>query len=151
VFLLSTTHGAETHSLAAAMAVMATYAEEGVTSQLHALGERLAAGVREVACAAGVEEHVVVRGRASNLVFATLDDQHEPSQDYRTLFMRQLIVNGVLAPSLVVSSALTEADIDRTIQVIAQACVVYRKALEAGDPTPWMGGRPVVPVFRRLS
>ncbi|MGX1402656.1 glutamate-1-semialdehyde 2,1-aminomutase [Streptomyces ambofaciens] len=43
VFLLSTTHGAETHALAAAMAVQATYTEEQVTARLHALGERLAA------------------------------------------------------------------------------------------------------------
>jgi hypothetical protein len=54
VFLLSTTHGAETHSLAAAMAVMDTYVEEGITARLHALGERLAAGVREVAAGMGV-------------------------------------------------------------------------------------------------
>jgi glutamate-1-semialdehyde 2,1-aminomutase len=27
---------------------------------------------------------------------------------------------------------------------------VYRRALDAGDPTPWMGGRPVKPVFRRF-
>jgi len=151
VFLLSTTHGAETHSLAAAIAVMTIYQEEGVTDQLHSLGRRLAAGVGEVAGAAGVEDHVVVRGRASNLVFATLDDNYEPSQEYRTLFLRQLLLGGVLAPSLVVSSALTEGDIDRTVDVIGQACTVYRKALEAGDPTPWMGGRPVVPVFRRTA
>lgn len=73
VFLLSTTHGAETHALAAAMAVQTTYVEEGVTARLHALGERLAAGVRDAAAAMGVADHVVVRGRASNLVFATLD------------------------------------------------------------------------------
>ena len=74
VFLLSTTHGAETHSLAAAMAVQTTYVEEGITARLHALGERLAAGVRDAAAGMGVGDHVVVRGRASNLVFATLDE-----------------------------------------------------------------------------
>ncbi len=151
VFLLSTTHGAETHSLAAAMAVQATYSEEGVTAQLHALGERLAAGVREAAAGMGVAEHVVVRGRASNLVFATLDPDGQPSQEYRTLFLRRLLAGGVLAPSFVVSSALTEADIEHTVDVVGQACAVYRKALDAGDPTPWMGGRPVKPVFRRLA
>lgn len=62
VFLLSTTHGAETHALAAAMAVQKTYVEEGVTARLHALGERLAAGVRDAAAAMGVADHVVVRG-----------------------------------------------------------------------------------------
>ncbi|MFD8707921.1 glutamate-1-semialdehyde 2,1-aminomutase [Kitasatospora sp. NPDC059648] len=151
VFLLSTTHGAETHALAAAMAVQTTYLEEGITARLHALGERLAAGVREAAAGTGVADHVVVRGRASNLVFATLDADGQPSQEYRTLFLRQLLAGGVLAPSFVVSSALDEADIDHTVEVVAGACAVYRKALDAGDPTPWLGGRPVKPVFRRLA
>ena len=97
-----------------------------------------------------VEEHVLVRGRASNLVFATLDDNHQPSQNYRTLFMRQLILGGVLAPSFVVSSAISEDDIERTIDVVAQACGVYRKALDSQDPLPWMGGRAVKPVLRRF-
>jgi glutamate-1-semialdehyde 2,1-aminomutase len=150
VFLLSTTHGAETHSLAAAMAVQTTYAEDGVTDQLHALGRKLATGIREVAAGLGVGDHVVLRGRASNLVFATLDGNGQPSQDYRTLFLRRLLGGGVLAPSFVVSSALSDADIDHTVEVVAQACAVYRKALDAADPTPWMGGRPVKPAFRRL-
>jgi glutamate-1-semialdehyde 2,1-aminomutase len=151
VFLLSTTHGAETHSLAAAMAVLTTYVEEGVTARLHALGERLAAGVRDAAASMGVGDHIVVRGRASNLVFATLDENRQPSQQYRTLFLRRLLAGGVLAPSFVVSSALGDADIDQTVNVVAQACAVYRKALDAADPTPWLGGRPVKPVFRRLA
>ncbi|MEU7599270.1 aminotransferase class III-fold pyridoxal phosphate-dependent enzyme, partial [Streptomyces sp. NPDC039022] len=151
VFLLSTTHGAETHSLAAAMAVLTTYVEEGITARLHALGERLAAGVRDAADSMGVGDHLVVRGRASNLVFATLDGNLQPSQQYRTLFLRRLIAGGILAPSFVVSSALDDADIDRTVEVVAQACAVYRKALDAGDPTPWLAGRPVKPVFRRLA
>ncbi|MEU2562352.1 glutamate-1-semialdehyde 2,1-aminomutase [Streptomyces longispororuber] len=151
VFLLSTTHGAETHSLAAAMAVQATYVEEGVTAQLHALGERLASGVREAAAGAGVGDHVVVRGRASNLVFATLDGDGRPSQEYRTLFLRLLLAGGVLAPSFVVSAALSDADIEHTVGAVAQAGAVYRKALDAGDPTPWLGGRPVRPVFRRRA
>lgn len=150
VFLLSTTHGAETHSLAAAMAVQTTYVEEDITAQLHALGERLAASVREAAAVTGVGDHLLVRGRASNLVFAALDEHRQPSQQYRTLFLRQLLAGGVLAPSFVVSSALSEADIDHTVEVVAQACAVYRKALDAGDPTPWLAGRPVKPVFRRL-
>jgi glutamate-1-semialdehyde 2,1-aminomutase len=149
VFLLSTTHGAETHALAAAIAVMDVYAEEGIASRLHHLGEKLSAGVREVAAAAGVQNHVVVRGRPSNLVFATLDENLEPSQSYRTLFLRELLLGGVIGPSFVVSSALTDEDIARTVEVVAGACATYRKALDDGDPTGWMGGRPVKPVFRR--
>ena len=149
VFLLSTTHGAESHALAAAIAVTEVYAEEDIAARLHERGERLARGVREVAAAAGVQEHVVVRGRASNLVFATLDQDRQPSQIYRTLFLRELITGGVIGPSFVVSSALTDADIDRTVEVVAKACTVYRQALDAQDVNAFLGGRPVRPVFRK--
>ncbi|MEU8222868.1 glutamate-1-semialdehyde 2,1-aminomutase [Kribbella sp. NPDC048915] len=149
VFLLSTTHGAETHALAAAVAVMDVYAEEDIAARLDDRGERLAEGVREVAAAAGVQDHVLVRGRPSNLVFATLDENLSPSQPYRTLFMRQLLLGGVIGPSFVVSAALSDEDIARTVEVVAGACRVYREALDAGDPSPWLGGRPVKPVFRR--
>ncbi|MEV0792145.1 glutamate-1-semialdehyde 2,1-aminomutase [Kribbella sp. NPDC050459] len=149
VFLLSTTHGAESHALAAAIAVTEVYAEEDIAARLHERGERLARGVREVAAAAGVQEHVVVRGRASNLVFATLDEDRQPSQIYRTLFLRELITGGVIGPSFVVSSALTDADLDRTVEVVAKACTVYRQALDAQDVNAFLGGRPVRPVFRK--
>jgi glutamate-1-semialdehyde 2,1-aminomutase len=150
-FLLSTTHGAETHSLAAAIAVMDVYEHEGIATRLHQLGDRLASGVREVTAAAGVDQHVVLRGRSSNLVFATLDGDLQPSQEYRTLFLRELILGGVLGPSFVVSAALTEEDVNRTLDAVECACALYRKALDAGDPKDWMGGRPVKPVFRRCA
>ena len=151
VFLLSTTHGAETHSLAAAMAVMDVYETEAITARLHTIGARLAAGVREIAASHDVADHVVVRGRDSNLVFGTLDADGRPSQDYRTLFLRQLVTGGVLGPSFVVSAALTDDDLQQTFDAVAAACVVYRKALDAGDPSPWLGGRAVKPVFRRKA
>jgi glutamate-1-semialdehyde 2,1-aminomutase len=96
-----------------------------------------------------VQDHVGVRGRPSNMVFATLDENLQPSQPYRSLFLRELILGGVIGPSFVVSSALTDEDIARTVEVVAGACEVYRKALDDGDPKEWMGGRPVKPVFRR--
>lgn len=151
VFLLSTTHGAETHSLAAAIAVMDVYNDEDVIARLHERGERLAAGVRAAAADAGVGEHVVVRGRASNLVFGTLDADLRPSQEYRTLFLRGLVEGGVLGPSFVVSSALGDDDIAHTVEVVARTCARYRAALEVDDPTPWTGGRAVRPVFRRFA
>jgi glutamate-1-semialdehyde 2,1-aminomutase len=130
---------------------MRIHQEEDVPAQLRRLGQRLADGVAEVASAAGVGDHLITRGRPENLVFATLDEDLRPSQQYRTLFMRQLILGGVLGPSFVVSTALTDDDIDRTIDVVADACGIYCKALDAGDPTPWLHGRPIKPVFRTFA
>ncbi|GHH52850.1 hypothetical protein GCM10018773_53530 [Streptomyces candidus] len=111
----------------------------------------MSAIVRSSAATTGNGDHLVVRGRAGDLVFATQDEHRRPSQQYRTLFLRRLLTGGVLAPSSVVSSALSDADIDHTVGVVAQACAVYRKTLDTGVPGPWLGGRPVRLVFRRVA
>jgi len=53
VFLLSTTHGAETHGLAAGIATMRVYASEDVTGFLHQQGQRLRAGMGTSSASAG--------------------------------------------------------------------------------------------------
>lgn len=148
VFLLSTTHGAESVGLAAACAVADVYDSEPVIETLAARGARLAAGVREVADRWGIADHLQVQGHDANLVFVTRDPDGVPSQDYRTMFMQQLLLGGVLAPSFVVSAALTDADIDRTVEVVDAASQVYARALSEGV-SGYLVGRPVKPTLRR--
>ena len=52
VFLLSTTHGAETHALAAAIATMQIYQREPVIEHLYRQGDRLQAAGRGASSAA---------------------------------------------------------------------------------------------------
>ncbi len=147
VFLLSTTHGAETHALAAFLAVSRIYAEDGIIERLAERGARLASGVRAAAIEAGVGEQFTLHGHAANLVYATRDAAGLRSQPFRTLFLQELLERGVLAPSFVVSAALTDAEIDRTVDAVRGALGVYRRALEEGVDR-YLEGRPVQPVFR---
>jgi glutamate-1-semialdehyde 2,1-aminomutase len=147
VFLLSTTHGAETHSLAAAMAVIEAHRQEDVVPTLYRNGNLLAEQVRAAAAAAGVAEHVLVLGAPCNLVYATLDAEGQRSQPFRTLFLQELLERGVIAPSFVVSAALTEDDIALTADAVYQAGLVYRQALDEGIETH-LRGRPVQPALR---
>lgn len=132
VFLLSTTHGAETHALAAAMASMKVYRTEPVIEHLYRMGDRLEAGVREAAARHGVADQVPLMGRSCCLQYGTYDRNGLPSQAFRALFLQETIQRGVLAPSLGVSYAHTEADIDRTIEAIEGALEVYARALDQG-------------------
>ncbi len=150
VFLLSTTHGAETHALAAAIATLKVYREEPVVATLWARGERLASGLKAAAAAAGVSDHVPILGKPCCLVFGSRDEKGQPSQPFRTLLMQQLIERGVLATSLVVNYSHTEADIDRTIEAFAAAFDVYRRALDEGIDK-YLVGRPVKPAIRRFA
>lgn len=147
VFLLSTTYGAETHALAAALATIRVYREEPVIAHLHRQGERLAAGVTAAAAAHDVSDYVGVAGRACNLVYVTRDAAGDRSQRFRTLLLQELLRGGVLAPSFVVSYAHTDADIDRTVEVVDAALAVYARALRDGVDR-YLVGRPVRPVFR---
>lgn len=147
VFLLSTTHGAEAHALAAAREVMRIYEAEGVCERLAERGERLAAGLRAAAEAAGVANQFLLLGRPCNLVYATLDAEGIRSQSFRTLFLQETIARGVLALSFVVGVAHDDDAIDRTVEAVSRALVVYRRALEDGIEGH-LRGRPVRPVMR---
>ncbi len=147
VFLLSTTHGAETHALAAAEATMRIYREHDVVGHLHRQGLRLQEGLRHAARANGVADHVDVVGRPCNLVYVTRDERMKPSQAFRTLFLQELIRNGILAPSFVVSFSHSDADIDRTVAALDAVLHVYRRALDEGIDR-FLVGPSVKPAFR---
>ena len=150
VFLLSTTHGAEYCSLAAAMATMAVYKREPVVERLYAAGERLRKGVEQAARSHGVAEHFKVNGRACNLLFATLDGERKPSQPFRTVFLQELVKGGVIAPSFIVSYSHDDASIDQTVEAVERALRVYRQALDGGVER-FLAGFSVKPVYRRFN
>jgi glutamate-1-semialdehyde 2,1-aminomutase len=150
VFLLSTTHGAETHGLAAAIATMKIYRTEPVIETLWQRGTRLREGLRQAAVAAGVSDHVPILGQPCCLVFGSRDQQGQPSQPYRTLLMQEIIRRGILATSLVVNYSHSEADIDLTIDAFAAAFKVYRLALDDGVEHH-LHGRPVQPAMRPFA
>jgi glutamate-1-semialdehyde 2,1-aminomutase len=150
VFLLSTTHGAETHALAAALATIRVYREEPVITTLWRQGARLAQGIARAVQQFSLQDYFLLRGRPCCLLYATLDERKQPSQPYRTLFLQETMKRGLLMPSLIVSYSHTDADIDTTVERIADALEVYRYALDEGIEK-YLVGRPVKPVFRQFN
>jgi glutamate-1-semialdehyde 2,1-aminomutase len=150
VFLLSTTHGAETHTLAAAIETINVYKNENVIKTLYRQGKRLTDGINHCTSELGLNEYFQVAGRPSNLIFITRDQSKNPSQSFRTLFMQEMIQRGFIVPSLVVSFSHSDEDIDRTIDAASESLRVYRKALEDGIEK-YLNGRPVKPVNRRYN
>jgi glutamate-1-semialdehyde 2,1-aminomutase len=150
VFLLSTTHGAEHVGLAAGIATMAVYRDEPVIETLRARGERLRDGVQEIVAARGIGHAFGVSGHPACLYFWTADADGEQSQAFRTLFLQECIVRGLLAPSFVVSYSHGEDDVDLTLEIVDEALAVYADALE-GPLDRFLRGRPVKPVYRSFN
>jgi glutamate-1-semialdehyde 2,1-aminomutase len=150
VFLLSTTYGAETHSLAAALATMQIYAEQPVIEHLYRQGARLAEGIERAVQENNLVGYFGALGKPCNLLYFTRDENKQPSQLFRALFMQETIKRGLIMPSLVVSYSHSDEDIERTLEGICEALVVYRKALDEGIDR-YLVGRPVKPVDRKYN
>ncbi|MEQ3549122.1 glutamate-1-semialdehyde 2,1-aminomutase [Pseudonocardia nematodicida] len=151
VFLLSSTNGAETVSLAAFRAVVRAYTETDPVATMERQGAALAAGVAEVVAEAGLGEYLDTAGRPSCMVFRTRDTDGNPSQPMRTLFLAETLLRGVLGQSYVISAAHTDDDVARTVEAVRGALPAYRKALESGRPEDLFSGRPVAPAHRRYA
>jgi glutamate-1-semialdehyde 2,1-aminomutase len=147
VFLLSVTHGAESHALAAARAVMQVYRTEPVIQTMWERGAKLAEGLNQLIARHRLQGYVDIIGRPCCLVYGTKDLEKKPSQPFRTLMIQEIMKRGILASSLVIGYSHTEADIARTVEAFDGAMGVYRKALDDGVEK-YLVGRPVKPVFR---
>ena len=150
VFALSTTHGAETHAMAAGIATMRYYQNHPVIEVLEKQGTRLARGINEMIIENGVEDYVTVIGKPCNLVFGTKDAQGKASQGFRCLLMQELIKRGVLGPSLVISYSHSDADVDHTIKAFGEALNLYRLALNTGY-REFLIGRESQTVYREFN
>lgn len=150
VFLLSTTHGAETHAMAAAIATMHVYQHEPVIAHLMRQGSVLKAAVAQIAEAQGVAKQFLIHGHPACLSYSTLDQNGNPSQAFRTLFLQEMIRRGILAPSFVVSYTHGDEDVERTLEAIEGALTIYKQALEHGVEH-YLVGRPSAIVFRRFN
>ncbi len=149
VFLLSTTHGAETHALAAARATIQTYRNEPVIETLYSQGRKLKDGLDNVIRDYGMSDFIQIHGRPCALVYHTLDANGHSSQWFRALFMQEIIKRGVLGPSFIISYSHTDADVQRTIDAVEGALPVYRQAIENG--VQHYVDRPTASVYRKYN
>jgi glutamate-1-semialdehyde 2,1-aminomutase len=150
VFLMSTTHGAETPALAAAIATMKVYRDEPVIEHLHRQGERLRSGMMAASAHHDLLDYFWVFGPSCALIVATHDPSKKFSYPYRTLFLQEMIRRHVLAPTMLVSYSHGDADIDFTIEATYEALAVQKRALEEGLEG-YLVGPPAKPVYRKFN
>jgi len=148
VFLLSTTHGAESVGLAAFRAVLEAYRTTDPVGRMVAAGRRLAQEVNDVIDEAGLSAYLEVAGHPACEVFVTRDARGVASQDMRTLFLGELLAAGVLGQSFVISAAHTDDDVDATVSAVSGALPSYAKAIDRGSVDGLVIGRPVAPALR---
>ena len=151
VFLLSTTYGADTSSLAAFRAVAAVYRDGWPIERMQEVGRRISLAFNAISDDLGIGDYVYATGRPASLMFVTKDGNGAPSQAFRTLFLQEILKRGVLGQSFIPSAAHTDDDIETTVRAAEHALPVYQRALESGSVVGLLHGRPVAPAIRRLA
>jgi glutamate-1-semialdehyde 2,1-aminomutase len=144
---MSTTHGAENHALAAARAVLKIFREQPVVEHMWKSGQSLIDGLNEAARTAGVSGFFEAGGVPCSPNYTCYGRDRQVSLPLRTLFLQEMVKEGVLINYVAPSYSHTAADVDRTVAAAGKALRVYARALEEG----WerhLEGPPIKPVFR---
>jgi len=150
VFLISTTHGAEMCGLGAFVETLKVYQELDVIGGMWRSGRRLMDGMNAIACELGIADHFSFDGLPCSPNFTTRDRDGNVSLEFRTLFVQEMLKQGILMPWIALSHAHGDLEIDFTLEAGRKSLQVYRKALETGVST-CLEGRPIKPVFRKKN
>lgn len=151
VFLLSTTHGAEAHALAAAKACIKEIVDHKMISHFWSTGSRLQSGVASKVKEMGCEEFVKIIGYGCKPAIIPLDENGNPSMIARTLFLQETCKRGLLVPYIVPGWSHKENEINTAIRIISEAIYELKVAHESGGMLNAIQGALVKPVFRPFN
>lgn len=151
VFLLSTTHGGETHALAAAKATLGVLKRRGGTGHLWAIGRQLMDGFNQLSRQAGLQDQIRMEGLSCSPYLVFLDPDGQTSLPLRTLFLQEVMPRGILIPYIAPSLSHTAEEVDLTLAACAEALAAVGAAIRDGQVRERVVGPVCKPVFRKWN
>lgn len=150
VFLISTTHGGETHAMAAANATIEVFQQQHVVKHNHQIGDALILGCQQAISTAGASYLVDVIPCNWLVAFNFKDIQGQVSSAMRTLAMQEMIKRGVLFQGAFVPCfSHTMDDVLYFITAFTETLFVLQEASKIGVEN-FLVGEAAKPVFRKL-
>jgi len=151
VFLLSTTHGGETHSIAAAIKTISLIREKNIVEHIWQTGGLIKSGLIKAAEDAGITDLVQVGGYDCKPAFSLVDSSGNACMTTRTLFLQETIKRGVLMPYIVPSYSHNPAIIAAAMEKVTEAFTVINQARNENNIAGYVKGAVVKPVFRKFN
>jgi glutamate-1-semialdehyde aminotransferase len=152
LFLVSTTHGGETHAIAAGLATMDVFESNDVIGHNHRIGDRFISGVEQLLQKHDLEKFFKIMGFNWSVGLQVNGPNERPSMAFRTLFMQEMIRRGVLYQGILSPCySHTEEDIDWMLQAFDESLAVFGCALEEGGVEKFLVGPEIKPVFREFN
>lgn len=150
VFLISTTHGGETHAMAAANKTIDIFDKENVIEHNQKIGNALINGCQEAIFTSGVSNLVDIIPCNWLVSFNFRDKEGQVSAEMRTLAMQEMIKRGILFQgSFVPCFSHTIEDVNYFIKAFIETLFILEDASNKGVNN-FLIGKAVKPVFRKL-
>jgi spore coat polysaccharide biosynthesis protein SpsF len=150
VFLISTTHGGETHTMAAAIATINEFQKHDVLEHNHTIGRYLIRLCQEIIKEKELTDYIQVTTSEWMPLFLFKDEQKQISSGFKTLAMQEMIKCGVLFQGIFTPClSHTTEDIEYFATAFKEMVGVYKSALQTGYASVLIG-EPVKPVFRKI-
>ena len=150
VFLLSATHGGETHALAAAIKTIEIMRKEPVIAHMWEIGARLSRGFNAAAACAGVADRFGMDGYGC-FPALRVGASGAPDADLRTLFLQEMAARGVLFNFIAPAYVHDAAAVGETLAAAEGALAACADALAADAVGERLLGPVLRPVFRRRN
>ena len=152
VFLVSTTHGGETHAIAAGLATIEIYEKENVIAHNHAIGDYFIKGANEIISNRKLNETLQITGFNWSAFLTVKNRAGEIDFGLRTLFMQEMIKRGILYQGILAPCfSHTIEDIDHMLAAFDESCGVFERGLEEGYQKYLIGDQVIKPVFRKFN
>lgn len=150
VFLLSATHGGETHSLAAALKTIEIMNRDKVSEHMWRIGSTLTEGFNRLVNSVGLGHLFALKGYGCFPVLEVLPGCGDVLA-LRTLFLQEMAREGVIFNFISPSLAHDQEAIDITLIAAQRALAVCSRAIDDGTIESLIEGPILRPVFRRRN
>lgn len=149
LFLISTTHGGETSSIAAALATLEEFEKQPVIEHNQAMGQKFIDGSRRIIASHGLSESIRNLQFNWHASLGYFDKDGNNSFGLRTLLHQEMIKRGVLFQGIFCPNfSHSEQDVSHILEALDESCKLYKKGYEEGYEK-YLIGEPIKPVFRK--
>ena len=152
VFLISTTHGAETHSLAAAIATIDEIKKTDSVRKNQLTGEKIKTAIHHIIKNYKLQDYITIKGHLNWQLMQFRNKDKNLCDGYKTLLFQEMIKHGILFRGTFIPTISHDAeDIEKTISAFDKSLRVYSEAIDNGSYQKFLKGEPIKPVFRKYN
>lgn len=152
VFLISSTHGGETHALTAVIETIKFFKKNNVVGHNHSIGKSIIEKCRLAIESEGLEDYVQVAECHWMVPFSFKNHKKEVDLNFKTYFLQEMIKRGVLFQGVFVPCFSHEnEEVELFKNVFHQCLLKYKLALEKESVQDLLVGDPIKPVFRKYN